>query len=223
MDEIRKERLSRQLEAQARSIRSSEGLELAEEILMTCEAMLRVAAQEVDPLGLDDFDRDTLTDAYLEVAKHISAYSQAAGLQEAGTLQHGSAEELENLRQNRQRLAMEQQKQLADIGKLRAAITTLETQKKKYLQDERTLTEVKAGLEETLGQYTDAALEQLRGENQALFEQIQKAKADFEQENGIKQERNSELEALQRQIDALPEEQLSGDVGLLFQLADMLG
>lgn len=204
MDEIRKQRLSRQLEAQARSIRSSEGLELAQEIVMTCEAMLRVAAQEVKPLELDDFDRDTLTDAYLEVARHISAYSQAAGLQEAGTLQEGSAEKLEELRQLRRKLAMEQQEQLKTIDELRKSITTLENAKQEYIQEEKALTEAKTGLEDTMSRYTEDKLEQLRGENRALFEKIQKLQADFDRENSENKKKNSELEALQSEIDALP-------------------
>lgn len=204
---MKTERLSRQLKAQAESILEKSGVELAQGLLETCGALLRLAEEAADPGQLEAFDQDMLTDGYQTVAQRVSTYIKRAGLESEGSeaLTQGSAETLEERKRKRAQLAMEDQQRSQEIQDLNRQIADLNNSIEDKKRDEASLAVTKAGLEDSLAEYTPERLAKLQAENRRLFEEVTRARAEFEEKDAQRADQEQQLRELQEQIDALPQ------------------
>lgn len=226
MADVKTERLSRQLKAQADSILSSSGFELAQEVLETCCALLRLAEETVDPGQLDQLDQDMLTDNYQTVADYVSGYIKKSGLvlTDEDALTKGSGETLRELKEKRIQLAKNAQKQLGEITKLTAAINGLEQSIEGNKRQITALETTQAGLRDSLKQFTPELFQQLKDGNKALYDAIAKKQDELDQLNDERIRREEERDKIQRQIDELPDtlKKLRADMDALEEELDRI-
>ncbi len=207
MADVKTERLSRQLKAQAEAILKKTGVELAQDLLVTCSALLRLAGESADPQKLEKLDLDLLTDDYQSVADHVSVFIKKSGLDisKNDALIQGAGETLKHLREESARLERDVQKQLDDVKTCRMNNESLQGELEKRRKEMQELETVEKGLREALSAYPPELFDKLKEQNTDLYDQVTAKKAEFEKADQERIEQERALAELQGRIDALPD------------------
>ncbi len=207
MADVKTERISRQLKAQADSILRKTGNGLAQDLLVTCAALLRLADEATDPDRLDQVEQDMLTDRYQQVAGYVTNFVKKAGLdiREEDVLAQGSSDRLTTLRNRRQQLNLEAEKRGNEIKEISREISGIRQRINDNEGRLRELEEEAQKLKESLQKYTPELFSIKEMENQKLSEKFVEEKALFEEADQERVELENKVADIQNRIDALPE------------------